>query len=107
MGNPKGEVTAVTQPMVPAPRPRPPRLRRRRYPARPARRRPGWPPAHGALTPPDPHPRAGWWDRFKAELAYVAGLKGLWLAVAVGGLVAGFILGTWFGHQLAAATHLR
>ncbi|QIA27146.1 hypothetical protein DYI95_006080 [Thermaerobacter sp. PB12/4term] len=97
----------MTQPMVPAPRPRPPRLRRRRRPGRPVRRYYGGPGTYGAPIPPEPRPGAGWWERFKAELAYVASLKTLWLAVALGGLVAGFLLGTWFGHQLAAAAHLR
>ncbi|EKP93780.1 hypothetical protein ThesuDRAFT_00024 [Thermaerobacter subterraneus DSM 13965] len=97
----------MTQPMVPAPRSHPPRLRRRRRPGRPGRREYGGAGTHGAPMPPEPRPGTGWWERFKAELAYVASLKTLWLAVALGSLAAGFLLGTWFGHQLAAAAHLR
>ncbi|HEY8488692.1 hypothetical protein [Thermaerobacter litoralis] len=97
----------MTEPLVPVPRPRPPRLRRRRHRLPHGGRPPAWSTVPGSVLPPDPPVRARWWDRFWAELAYVASFKGLWLTVAVGGLVAGFLLGTWFGHQLAAAAHLR
>ncbi|ADU51334.1 hypothetical protein Tmar_1221 [Thermaerobacter marianensis DSM 12885] len=100
----------VTQPMVPSPRPRPPRLRRRlRHARRPAAPWPGdaWGAAPGVAPLPEPRSQAGFWARFRAELAFVASLKGLWLAVAAGGFVAGFLLGTWFGRALAAAARLQ
>lgn len=52
-------------------------------------------------------PRPSVWSRLLHELGYVAGLRRLWLAVAVVGFVAGLLLGLWFGHELALQARLR
>ena len=89
----------MSRPPVPSPRPAPARPRRR---AVPAYRHDAYLTAGAARRTPN-----GWWQHFRAELAYVAGLRRLWLAVAVAGLLLGFLVGTWFGHDLAAQAHLR
>lgn len=47
------------------------------------------------------------WRRLREELAYVAGLHRLWLIVAIAGFVLGYVLGAWFGHDLAAQARLQ
>jgi len=102
----------MTQPMVPSPRSRPPRLRRRRDPGRPGAvrvfgPRGGGTVAQGAILVPEPPARRGLWARLKAELAYLAGLRRLWLVVAATAFVVAFLVGTWFGHDLSRVAHLR
>ncbi|HEY8552332.1 MAG TPA: hypothetical protein VIL40_02625 [Thermaerobacter sp.] len=102
----------MTQPMVPSPRSRPPRLRRRRDPGRTAAARAvgpraEWSAAQVPFLAPEPPVRRGFWARFTAELAYLASLRRLWLVVAAAGFLIGFLLGTWFGHDLARVAHLR
>lgn len=45
--------------------------------------------------------------RLAEELGHVIRLYRLWLLVALVAFVAGYLLGTWFGHDLAAQAHLR